>query len=854
MKNSHTRRFLISVGEILLITATSLTVPVWPVQSASATVESPGLLASATAPSETIVNSPWIADSSGAEWTYGTTTSSMGTLISRNRSTGSYTSIPGVAGDDGAIAGLYSPLTNTVVFSVRRPGAGNRITTFDLTAGTRISTRALATDENNVRALAFNTNADSYIIGTNQSPAKIMKFATASGALEYSTTLATGLKEVTAFIRSGTDLLAATNTNPVKLVTISRNRLIVDSVHSLASGTPTLLDPIVIGATAYVGTDATPGRITVIDIPTRTVIRSMVLNSDEVGARNLVVDESTGTLYATTENPQGPRIASFRLSNLARLGTTELGDGPLPTSMLLYGRTLAVGYAGTRGIETFTVAPAPNTPVITGVEASHSSLTVSWGAVESVEPIMEYSVNAASGSTTRSCTTTGTSCVIQGLVNGTSYALSLVARSAAGSSVAAIGSGLPRSVPDAPTLSRVTRGNSSVSLAWNPPGDDGGEDIISYTVRVTQDSTVVSELTTTETSVTVSGLSNGLPYDVAVIAVNVLGPSVSSTSAQVTPATTPESPHGITATRLDEAANVTWLEPPSDGGDPVTSYRVSVHTGDLPAQSFIATESPFRISGLTNGTSYVISVSAANAVGEGSVSDLVEVTPATVPDSPTALAASATDGGAILEWSGATSDGGDPITAYRVRVWNDATVVAEFDTTDTIASVSSLVNGVSYRVTISAVNSVGESASSAPVIVSPVSPPVIGPPVIEPPLPPAPEPPVVEPPVVEPETPEPPTITHAPSPPLDLTILKKTRTRITVGWTDSPDVSTTISDYRVQVSRFKARRYTTAREVTSETPWVTLAKPRHGSLYIRVIAINRVGESAPSRPKRLVKG
>lgn len=849
MKNSRTRRFLISLGEILLITATSLTVPLWPVHSASATVASPGILTSAAAPIGTIVDSPWIADSAGTEWAYGTTASSMGTLISRNRATGTYSSIPIVSGDDGAIAGLYSPLTNTVLFSARRPGSGNRITTFDLTTGTRISTRALATDENNVRALAFNNNADSYIIGTNQNPAKIMKFATATGALEYSTTLGAGLKEVTAFIPSGTDLLAATNTNPVKLVTISRNRLIVESVHSLASGTPALLDPIVVGTTAYVGTDATPGRITVIDIPTRTVTRTAILNSDEVGARNLVVDESTGTIYATTENAQGPRIASFQLSNLARLGTTELGEGLTPTSMLLYGRTLSVGFSGTRGVDTFTVSPEPSTPVITGVDASHSSLTVSWDAVASVEPIIEYTVTAISGGSSRSCTTMATSCVIRGLANGTSYALSLVARSAAGSSAVGTASGVPRSVPDAPTLSRVTRGDTFVSLAWDPPVDDGGEDISSYTVRVTQESTVVSELSTTKTSATVSGLTNGLPYDVEVIAVNVLGPSVASESAQVTPATTPGSPHGVTATRHDRAADVTWLEPTNDGGDPVTSYVVSVHAGDLHIQTFVATETPFTIPGLTNGTRYSITVNAVNSVGEGVTSDPIDVTPATVPESPTALAGSATDGGAVLEWSAVVNDGGDPITAYRVRVWNDATVLEEFDTTGTTASVSNLVNGTEYRVTVSAVNTVGESAASEPVFVSPVSPPIV-----EPPIPPAPEPPVVDPPVVDPETPEPPTITHTPAPPVELTIVKKTRTRITVGWAVPSDAASTISDYRVQISRFKTRGFTTAREVDAQTPWVTLTKPRRGSLYLRVIAINSVGESAPSIPKRLVKG
>jgi hypothetical protein len=203
-----------------------------------------------------------------------------------------------------------------------------------------------------------------------------MKFEAATGALEYSSTLGSGLKEITAFIPNGTELLAAVNTNPIKLVTVTRNRLVVGSVFSLTAGTPTLMDPIVVGTTAYLGTDATPGRITAIDIPTKTVVGSAVMNTGEVGARNLVVDESTGTLYATTSSTSGPRIASFRLTDLSRLGTTQLNPGTTATSLLIYGRTLAAGFEGTRGVETFTVAPEPNAPTIVGVQHAAASLVV----------------------------------------------------------------------------------------------------------------------------------------------------------------------------------------------------------------------------------------------------------------------------------------------------------------------------------------------------------------------------------------------------------------------------------------------------------------------------------------------
>jgi len=1177
MTHSPTRRFLIAIGEILLITATSLSMPLWPTQPASATIASPGSLSSTSTPAGIIIDSPWVVDASGTEWAYGTTSASMGTLISRNRTSGVFTSRAINAGDEGSIAGIYSPLTNMAVFSARQTGSGNRLTTFDLATGTRISTRTLATDETMIRALAFNSAADSYIIGTNQNPAKVMKFGINSGNLEYSSRLATGLKEITAFIPDGNELLAAVNTNPIKLVSVTRNKLVVGSVVSLPAGTPTLMDPVVVGTTAYLGTDATPGRITAIDIPTQTVIASATLNTGEIGARNLVVDGSTGTLYATTDSATGPRIASFRLVDLLRLGTTQLSAGTSPTSLWLSGGTLAAGFAGTRGVETFTVAPEPNAPVIAGIEASDSSLVVTWNSGGSVEPILEYTASATAGSSSASCSSNGTTCTIRGLTNGTTYSISVIARSAAGSSQATLATGMPRTVPDAPTTPHVTRGNTNASVTWTPrgdggvpitgyrataspsgqmcesitptctisglpngvpqtiqvvahnsvgtsqpsvpsasvtpattpstpridsarrsnrgavvvwkpPTDNGGDDVVSYLVRVTQGSNTVSESTTSDTSITLDGLTNGVMYKIVVSATNTVGTGGPSDHAYVTPATVPGAPRAITAVRQDTGASVSWTAPLNNGGDPVTGYRLEVRTGDQQPTSFIAAESPYSIRGLKNGTTYGVTVSAINSVGDSvasepsnvtpatvplppgaisvrrlnsaadvlwdppsndggdpvtgyrlqvqkgnelprsfittkpsysirglengtsytvrvrainsvgdsvasepsnvtpatvpdppgaitalrqnqgadvswdapsndggdpitgyqvqvrrgnepptrflttespysirglengitysvkvsainSVGDSVAsesalVTPATVPDPPTSLNATAADGAAELEWTASSNSGGDPINGYRIRIWRDTVVISEFDTPITSASVPGLTNGVDYRVTVTAVNTVGESVAGESVTVTPLSPavveppvidppvveppiveppvvepPVIDPPVVEPPLvePPVVEPPVVDPPVVEPPVVEPPVVSpptvgppivdppivdtppavRNPSPPVDVAVIGATRKYIGLGWRVGDSGGAPVIDFIVHTSRYKNRGFIVWPDSNSATPSVELRKPGRGGIYVRVITVTVRGESAPSqatwvaRPKKL---
>jgi len=325
-----------------------------------------------------------------------------------------------------------------------------------------------------------------------------------------------------------------------------------------------------------------------------------------------------------------------------------------------------------------------------------------------------------------------------------------------------------------------------------------------------------------------------------VLATNTVGTSGPSAHAYVTPATVPEAPLSTTALRQNAGADVSWDVPPNNGGDPITHYRIQVQTGNDPAASFTATESPYSIRGLENGKTYTVSVNAINSVGESVASDPVEVTPATVPDSPTWLRAVPGDGGASLEWFPAENDGGDPVTLYRVRVWNEAVVVAEFETTALSSSVTGLSNGVDYRITVTSINSVGEGAMSAPALVTPTSPPVVDPPIVDPPI--------VDPPVVDP-----PPAVRPPSPPVAVSVISTSRKSITVGWRIDDSAGAPVDDFVVHTSRYKNRGFTVWPDATSTIQRIELRKPRRGALYVRVIAVNSGGESEPSQVKRVAR-
>jgi hypothetical protein len=97
--------------------------------------------------------------------------------------------------------------------------------------------------------------------------------------------------------------------------------------------------------------------------------------------------------------------------------------------------------------------------------------------------------------------------------------------------------------PGSPTSLSGTAGNGQVSLSWAAPASNGGEAITDYAVQYSSNSgstwATFSDGTSTDTSATVTGLTNGTAYTFRVAAVNSVGTgSYSSVSASVTPSIT----------------------------------------------------------------------------------------------------------------------------------------------------------------------------------------------------------------------------------------------------------------------------------------------------------------------------
>ena len=206
---------------------------------------------------------------------------------------------------------------------------------------------------------------------------------------------------------------------------------------------------------------------------------------------------------------------------------------------------------------------------------------------------------------------------------------------------------------------RASSGSGSVRLSWNRPSEDGGSPIIRYEVRFAPAGEAWSDwekVGAGSRGVTVGNLINGREYVFEVRAVNALGKGGAET-VQATPERRiapppppppppgnggggggllfpPEAPLGLMAMAGEGAVRLEWSPPESDGGAPILGYeyRLKEGRGEFGEWTPIEDSAPgevnasgYTVGGLGNGTVYVFELRAVNLVGEGRVSEAVEV-------------------------------------------------------------------------------------------------------------------------------------------------------------------------------------------------------------------------------------
>lgn len=177
--------------------------------------------------------------------------------------------------------------------------------------------------------------------------------------------------------------------------------------------------------------------------------------------------------------------------------------------------------------------------------------------------------------------------------------------------------------PGAPSGLTATTRDSQVTVSWAAPAEDGGTPVTGYTVTTRQGTTTVGTPVKVGASVleaTVTGLTNGTTYTVAVTADNAAGTGPEATvTATPQAATTPTTAGPVTVTAGSTTATITWHRPADDGGADLDHYTVHILLASdgspVTSTTVPATVLTTTVTGLTSGTAYTAEVSASNAAG-----------------------------------------------------------------------------------------------------------------------------------------------------------------------------------------------------------------------------------------------
>ena len=209
--------------------------------------------------------------------------------------------------------------------------------------------------------------------------------------------------------------------------------------------------------------------------------------------------------------------------------------------------------------------------------------------------------------------------------------------------------------PAAPVNLSATVGNGQVTLSWDDPGNDTITKY-QYSTNGGTNFTDIGSSDNETTAYTVTGLTNGTQYTLAVRAVNDGGDGTAST-VTATPETVPDAPTSLTATGADTSVTLAWTASVSDGGSAITMHQYRQKAGmdnygnwtDIPESAPAGNNAiGHTVTGLDRGKTYTFLVRAVNSVGNSIASG--EASAPTAPAAPANLSAAPGDGQAALTW------------------------------------------------------------------------------------------------------------------------------------------------------------------------------------------------------------
>jgi fibronectin type 3 domain-containing protein len=335
----------------------------------------------------------------------------------------------------------------------------------------------------------------------------------------------------------------------------------------------------------------------------------------------------------------------------------------------------------------------PQAPTDVAAKGAESEIDLSWEAPsnDGGAQVNGYNVYEGTASGAESPTPINSSPVsadatsydVAGLATAKVYYFTVVAINSIGESPAsAEATTSTYSAPTPPVSLTAVAGDTTATLSWSPPTNDGGPAVTGYNVYQgigdgSESSMPVnsSPLAPDATSLQVTGLTDAVSYNFTVVAINEIGSSAASNEIfGVEPFTLPGAPAAGVLVGNSQL-ELTWSSPPgSDNGQAISAYNVYEGTSPggesvqpVNASPIAGSATSLLVNGLTNGTTYYFTVTQSNSAGASPASTEVSATPALVPSTITDLTAKSSSTGLELTWQpGIPILGVSAVTGYNV--------------------------------------------------------------------------------------------------------------------------------------------------------------------------------------------
>lgn len=308
----------------------------------------------------------------------------------------------------------------------------------------------------------------------------------------------------------------------------------------------------------------------------------------------------------------------------AKLNITDFKSSGRPIPLIIRFNTVP----GSSTIKTINGCGSPPLTAPERISATNSdrSCEVTWDVSVGARPIRYYvkysteSGHVDNGTLACGPYTTTNSCSITGLTNGTTYYIVVQAKNEYETSEYTYETSCkPGTFPEPPVDMTTERGDRQCTITWSAPPDETLP--ITYKIYKSSapgsDTSGVQVCSTSSTTCTVTGLTNGQTYFFSGTSTNSLGTGVFSSPEVVCEPNSPPNPPDLDRVEAyDRYCSLHWF-PSTRGLEPI-KYTVYDEDSGAPVpgcQNLSRSIQMCSISGLINGRRYSYSIKATNGIG-----------------------------------------------------------------------------------------------------------------------------------------------------------------------------------------------------------------------------------------------